>query len=388
MRLRWDMMNGLAVAALLASIGTAAPANSQEYWQPAGNPTTEDYVRETLPPGFRVEATELEGPVFADSDGRTLYKWQLHGLRNGDLGDRKDGVSTCNDHLFTENSGLMSPYPGGFELPELDTRPTCTAVWPPVLAAEDSEPVGKWTITERENGSKQWAYDGFPLYTSVLDSEPGDTFGGTKREAAGDGPAVRTPMGPAPHVPPTFAVAAVATGRMLVDHVGYAVYTSDKDGSNKSNCSTVCLQEWNPVLAPEAAEPQGDWSVIERSPGIRQWTFREKPIYTYIADPRFRSFMGSDVLGWHNVFTQQVPAPPREFTIQDARIGHVLADARGMSIYVYNCGDDAPDQLACDHPGTTQAYRLAICGGGDHARCLETWPYILAAKDAKSDTRV
>ena len=196
MRLRWDMVNGLAVAALLASIGTAAPANSQEYWQPAGNPTTEDYVRETLPPGFRVEATELEGPVFADSDGPTLYKWQLHGLRNGDLGDRKDGVSTCNDHLFTENSGLMSPYPGGFELPELDTRPTCTAVWPPVLAAEDSEPVGKWTITERENGSKQWAYDGFPLYTSVLDSEPGDTFGGTKREAAGDGPAVRTPMGP------------------------------------------------------------------------------------------------------------------------------------------------------------------------------------------------
>ena len=388
MRLRQDMVKGLAIAALLAGIGTAAPANSEDYWQSADNPTTEDYVREPMPPGFRVEATELEGPVFADSRGRTLYRWPLKDLRNGDLGDRKDGVSTCTDQLHTVNSGLMSPYPGGFELPELDTRPTCVEVWPPVLASEESAPVGKWTITTRGDGSKQWAYDGYPLYASVLDSQPGDVLGGTKFREANDGPAVRMPVAPLPNVPPEVAVVAVTTGRLLVNHEAFSVYSWDKDGPNKSNCDFACLQEWKPVLAPETGQPQGEWSIIERSQGIKQWAFRKNPLYTHIADTRTRSLVGSDVSGWHNVFTQQVMAPPKKFTIQDTRIGHVLADARGMSIYIYNCGDDAQDQLACDHPGTPQAYRLAICGGGDPAKCLETWPYVLAPKDAKSDSRI
>ncbi len=388
MRFHQDMVNGLATAALLAGIGTAAPANSEDYWQSADNPTTEDYVRELMPPGFKVEATELEGPVFADPSGKTLYRWQLQSLRNGDLGDRKGQASTCNDHLFTTNSGLMSPYPGGFELPELNTRPTCAEVWPPVLASENAEPVGKWTIVERENDSKQWAYDGYPLYTSVLDSQPGDVLGGTNRTTGGDGPAERTPISPSPNIPPGFSVAQRATGRLVVNFEGYSVYTSNNDGPNTSNCDADCLQEWKPVPAPETARPQGEWSVVERSPGIGQWSFRGKPVYTHIADPRYRSYVGSDVPGWHNVFTQQVMAPPKEFTIQDTRIGHVLADARGMSIYIYNCGDDAMDQLACDHPGTPQAYRIAICGGGDPAKCLETWPYVLASKDAKSDSRI
>ena len=388
MRLRQDMVKGLAIAALLAGIGTAAPANSEDYWQSADNPTTEDYVREPMPPGFRVEATELEGPVFADSRGRTLYRWPLRGLRNGDTGDRKGGVPNCGDHLYTESSGLMSPYPGGLLLPELDKRPSCAEVWPPVLASEDSAPVGKWTITKRGGDSKQWAYDGYPLYTSILDRQPGDVFGATKRRRKADAPALREPAGPPPNVPPEFAVVPVATGRLLVGHQAYSVYSWDKDDPDKSNCDSVCTQDWSPVLAPETAQPQGEWSIIERSPGIKQWAFRQQPLYTYVVDQRTRSLVGSDVPGWHNVFTQRLPAPPEEFTVQDTRSGHVLADARGMTIYVYNCGDDALDQLACDHPDTTQAYRLTICGGGDAARCLRTWPPVLASKEAKSDSQI
>jgi predicted lipoprotein with Yx(FWY)xxD motif len=387
MALRQDLAIGLTVAALLTG-GLAAPSVSQEYWRSPSNPVTEDYVKVPMPPGFRVEATELEGPVFADASGKTLYYWPLFSLRNGDLGDRRGQVSTCNDHLFTTNSGLMSPYPGGLELPELDTRPTCTDVWPPVMATEGAKNIGKWTVIDREDGTKQWAYDGYPLYTSELDDQPGDVRGGTKFEPANDGPAVRVPVGPPANVPPSFKVAQMTTGRMLVNFEGYAVYTSDNDGVNQSNCDAACLRDWKPVTAPETAQSQDEWTVIERSPGIRQWAFRGKPLYTFIADPRFRSFVGGDVPGWQNVFTQQAPAPPEEFTIQKARLGHVLADAQGRSIYVYNCGDDAPDQLACDHPATTQVYRLAICGGGDIEKCHETWPYVLASKDATTDNRL
>ena len=68
-------------------------------------------------------------------------------------------------------------------------------------------------------------------------------------------------------------------------------------------------------------------------------------------------------------------------------VGQVLADRRGMTIYIYICGDDSQDQLSCDHPEDTQAYRLAMCGGGDPVKCQQNWPYILADKHEKSLSR-
>ncbi len=377
--------------ALFAAAATAVHADTDtvEYWQPAVSTDREDYVRVPMPPGFQVIVTELEGPVFADARGRTLYRWPLKDLRNGDVGDRQKGVSACEDKVYKETSGLMSPYPAGLLLPELDQRPSCAEEWPPVLLAPaDSKPVGKWTLAARENGTKQWAYDGYPLYTSILDHEAGDVRGGTQLENANDAPGVRVPVGPPPNIPPEFAVVPLVTGRLLVNHKSFSVYTWDGDEPGKSNCAGQCLVQWSPVLAPEAAEERGEWTIIERSPGIEQWAFRGKALYTYVLDPRTRSVIGSDVPGWHNVYTQRALPPPREFSVQDSRIGQVLADARGRTIYLYNCADDALDQLACDHPDTPQAYRLAICGNGDPQLCRETFPYVLAAPGARSRSRL
>jgi predicted lipoprotein with Yx(FWY)xxD motif len=65
----------------------------------------------------------------------------------------------------------------------------------------------------------------------------------------------------------------------------------------------------------------------------------------------------------------------------------VLADAKGKTIYTYTCGDDSVDQLACDQVDSPQVYRLAICGGGQVARCLHDWPYVVAPANAKSLSR-
>ena len=74
---------------------------------------------------------------------------------------------------------------------------------------------------------------------------------------------------PPPNVPPQFAVHTVATGRLLIiSATGRSVYYSDQDKPGKSNCDLECLQEWAPVLAPETVRPQGDWSIVESSPGF------------------------------------------------------------------------------------------------------------------------
>jgi predicted lipoprotein with Yx(FWY)xxD motif len=348
----------------------------------------EDYVREPMPRGFKVIVAEFEGPVFADANGKTLYSWPITNLRNGDAGEQK-GKPTCDDHKYTENAGLMSPYPGGLELPEVETRPSCTDVWPPVLAKPDAEPVGKWTILERKDGRKQWAYDGYALYTSVLDRKPGDVFGGSDLRGTSEAGAQRKPVGPPPNIPPQFAVRTVAAGHLLtIGATGRSVYYSDHDAPGKSNCDLKCLHDWLPVLAPATVRPQGEWSIIESSPGVKQWAFRKMPLYTRALDSRGSSLEGSDVPGWHNAFTQPAPPPPEGFTVNDTHSGQVLGDAKGMTIYIYNCNDDAVDQLACNHPDTPQAYRFAICGRGDPELCLKNFPYLIAPEDAKSNSQI
>lgn len=52
----------------------------------------------------------------------------------------------------------------------------CAENWPPVQAA-DSQPAAPYSVVTREDGSKQLAYNGKPLYTFVKDKKPGDKAG-------------------------------------------------------------------------------------------------------------------------------------------------------------------------------------------------------------------
>lgn len=348
----------------------------------------EEYIREAMPPSMQVINIDNEGNVFADAKGRTLYAWPITPLRNGDAGDQRD-KSACGDTRYRVNAGLMSPYPGGLELPDADHRPSCVEVWPPLFAA-DAQTIGKWTILTRPDGKKQWAYDGQALYTSVLDKKPGDAIGGSRLFPGGDAQgALREPVGPSPEIPPQFVIHTTQLGRLVATSDQKSIYYSDEDKAKKSNCVTdACLAEWIPVTAPEFVKPRGGWSTFERSPGIRQWAFRDHPLYTHARDVKFPSQEGSDVPGWHNVYTQIAAPFPPGFVIQQTASGLVLADAQRKTIYIFHCNDDALDQLSCNHPTTPQDYRLAICGKGDWERCLKNFPYVPASVDARSDSRI
>jgi predicted lipoprotein with Yx(FWY)xxD motif len=53
----------------------------------------------------------------------------------------------------------------------------CAVKWPPMVAQTADQPVGDFMAIARDDGQKQWAYKGKPLYTWPEDQEPGDTFG-------------------------------------------------------------------------------------------------------------------------------------------------------------------------------------------------------------------
>ncbi len=375
-------------AALVGFAVFSVPAfgQAEKYRPPVED--LEAYILDPLPPGFGVQHTDVDGPVYVDESGMTLYRWPLATLRNGPAGERKNAAPVCSNVKQTVNTGLMSPFPGGLLLPDLDTRPTCTQMWPPVLAAAGAEPVGEWGLVERADGSKQWTFDGYPVYRSALDTRPGHVNGAHAGRVSGDGGAHREPIRPRPQVPPEFEVRTVASGRLVLHRSGFSIYVWDGDAPNTSRCKGECLEQWRPVPAGQLAQSIGGWSVIERLPGVKQWAFRGRPVYTRISDGRFRSLEGGDAAGWHNVYTQKNPSAPAEFTLQETRLGQILADKNGKSLYIHRCIDDALDNLSCDHPTSTQAYRLAVCGKGDPDRCAVMFPYVIAPADAKTDSLI
>ena len=384
------LRSAAVAAAMLTGLTLTAPgAALAELPGESGAPRmTLAYEDVPMPPGVQVINTELEGPVFADAEGRTLYIWPLKILRNGYSGD-PEGEIACYDVVLERTAGLMSPYPAGQILPELETRPSCTDLWRPLLADEAAEPIGDWTILEGTDGRRQWAYDGQAVYTSPQDRQPGDTYGGTHLRAGGtDDPAVREPVGPPPPLPPGFKVEYSHVGIRLVTDEDRSIYAYDKDRPEAVACIGECADTWRPLLAPQLAQSEGEWTVIERAPGVRQWAFRGKPLYVYELDETTDDLGGSDVPGWSNVYAQLTPPFPPEFKPQDTIGGTLLADSRGLPIYYYNCSDDSQDQLSCETPEDTQVYRLAMCGGGDWEKCLVNWPYVIAAENAESPSRL
>ena len=354
----------------------------------AASPTPRmDYVSEPMPPGIQVLNTEFEGPVFADAEGHTLYRWPTVEQRNGSTGDTGEKISNCSSVPIRVTSGYSSIYPAGELLPNADKRPSCTQYWPPVLAPVNARPIGAFDIIKRSDGAQQWAYRGYALYTSHLDHKPGDTNGGRIRRGRDQyGTVAREPVGPSPAAPPQFRVANMELGLMLTLANRFSVYTYGKDTAGKSNCNGSCLDEWKPVLAPEFTVAQGAWSVIERSGGAKQWAYRGKPLYTHVLDVKRTSYEGGDVPGWQNVFMQLSPQAPKGFGLVDTYGGQVRTAPGGKTIYFYQCAEDSLDSLACDTPDSPQVYRWAICGGGDPERCVKTFPYVLADKNAKSDS--
>ena len=53
----------------------------------------------------------------------------------------------------------------------------CATLWPPLAAGASDTATGDWSIVNRDDGSKQWAYKGWPLYTYSKDAKPGDMSG-------------------------------------------------------------------------------------------------------------------------------------------------------------------------------------------------------------------
>ena len=86
----------------------------------------------------------------------------------------------------------------------------------------------------------------------------------------------------------------------LVDGDGMTLYTFDNDSKAKSNCNGQCANLWPPLIATTDADASGDYSLITRSDGRKQWAYKGKPLYTWSKDTKPGDTTGDGVNSvWH-----------------------------------------------------------------------------------------
>jgi predicted lipoprotein with Yx(FWY)xxD motif len=100
---------------------------------------------------------------------------------------------------------------------------------------------------------------------------------------------------------PAQAAAGVLTGPN-----GMTLYTFDKDaaGSGKSVCNGPCATNWPPLLVADGAMAGGDFSVITRDDGKKQWAHKGKPLYFWVKDQKPGDKTGE---GFNNVWRTAKP---------------------------------------------------------------------------------
>jgi predicted lipoprotein with Yx(FWY)xxD motif len=200
-------------------------------------------------------------------------------------------------------------------------------------------------------------------------------LGLTAGAAMADTPAASQDAAPAA-TPGVVTTQPFPGGTVMADIAGHTLYTSDRDKSGKSACDADCARDWKPLPAAWMARDEGDWSVLTREDGTRQWAYQGKPLYTFAGDHKAGDTNGDGVDGrWRAATTHRKFLPPK-VTIWRSDFGPAFATADGKTLYVLA-------KLVFNPLGTKrhtgENLGLTDCTGD----CTKTWVTYAAPADAK-----
>jgi len=92
-----------------------------------------------------------------------------------------------------------------------------------------------------------------------------------------------------------------AKGKVLTNESGMTLYVFDKDSPGKSACNGPCASNWPPLTATPSSMPAGDYTIIARTDGSKQWAYKGRPLYTWKNDKKPGDITGDGFLNgaWH-----------------------------------------------------------------------------------------
>ena len=96
-------------------------------------------------------------------------------------------------------------------------------------------------------------------------------------------------------------MAPTKTGDSATNDKGMTLYVFDKDSGGKSACNGPCAASWPPLMAVASEKPMGDYTIITRDDGGKQWAYKGRPLYTWKNDTKPGDITGDGFLNgaWH-----------------------------------------------------------------------------------------
>ncbi len=147
--------------------------------------------------------------------------------------------------------------------------------------------------------------------------------------------------------PADVTVRETGLGARYTDAKGKSLYTYAKDNDGQSLCIDRCAQTWPPLIAGETAAPAGDWTLVTRPDGARQWAFKGRPLYTYSRDPAPGATMGDGIQEVWRLALDLAPRP-KGILYQGTLSGWVAATSGGATLYVRDGEKDSSAKLCAD----------------------------------------
>jgi predicted lipoprotein with Yx(FWY)xxD motif len=92
-----------------------------------------------------------------------------------------------------------------------------------------------------------------------------------------------------------------AKGKVLTNDNGMTLYVFDKDSGGKSACNGPCAGNWPPLKVAAGSMAMGDYGMITRDDGSKQWTYKGHPLYNWKNDKKPGDITGDGFLNgaWH-----------------------------------------------------------------------------------------
>ena len=153
----------------------------------------------------------------------------------------------------------------------------------------------------------------------------------------------------------TFMPAGVGTqksvyGDVLADSRKMTLYAFDQDSAGKSACTGACADVRPPLAAPRIGRPVGDWTIVTRDDGSRQWAYQGKPLYGFTGDHAPGDLNG-DGGNWKAMMVGPIRIRPNTFASGGAPARAISSVKMTCSIRVaprppYSFGQAIPAQPA------------------------------------------
>ncbi len=340
------ILRGFAAGVAMTALGTGQVA--------AAKSAIIDAAPAATIPGVTLQAVRLGKPpangrpppaqtVFADTKGKALYTFD------------KDapGTSTCLGE--------------------------CAAIWSPFLAPANAKPAPDWSVIIRNDGARQWAHEGRPLYTYAEDKALGPADG-HNIDGVWHAAVLQAPAGLL--VPTEIAVVEVPTapGLAFVDARGMSLYRFDRDAGG------IVSNEWQPVRASALARTVGDFTVVKRRDGIAQWAHKGQPLYTFSGDVDRGDANGKSVDRRFHIALVRSYFMPADIVIRpNQKRGGILATRDDQTLYARERPEYTGNSTHNARGGArgTPQVGLAVGLSGCDAACEQVWLPLKAPADAE-----